>query len=651
MRRVVLTFLFLAVTTSGALAQSGRVESRSFTGPVTGTQVNFSIYLPPGYDQSTESYPVVYHLHGLGGRHDGNQTRSVPASFEASTRQGLIGPVIIVFPDGLTDSMWSDSVDLSQPAETNLIHELIPHVDATFRTRGTWEYRMIEGFSMGGFGAAKLAAKFPQLFCAAIVYDGALHRWNSLVTNRPTITTRVFGDDPDYFDMHSPYAWTEVHAERLRYGVPMRVVVGELTDYGRDFRDHMQNLAMPVDYVETGLGHNLAALLLREGANSARFLQEAFPLEGSWSFDETSGNTLHDDSLNGFDGTSINAPRWTPGVRGNALSFDGTNQYVEISDGNGHPDAIGDLATGTISLWFQFHTLTATDEIHPILYLGDGIGGSGNSSLILEVGHFNAGNSKVYFTVLWDDTQIRLCFDSSFPLVPHRWYEVTVVIGPHGNRGYLDGEEMIANAPQPPARHFNFGNETIRQFFADVVDKRVFWIGRGFLGDRTNDQYLTGQVDELRIYDRPLCAAQVRELHDRTAYGIDVLGNGTPGSAHIVPALHSVGGPPAIGNASFGLELADGLGGAPALLILGAQRGGLPVPAFNLNLQTLPPWISLPGVLQGNPLPGTGRLVMRLPIPVDTNLVGFELIGQGFVADLGTAKGGSATMGLRVRIR
>jgi Concanavalin A-like lectin/glucanases superfamily len=187
------------------------------------------------------------------------------------------------------------------------------------------------------------------------------------------------------------------------------------------------------------------------------------------------------------------------------LRFDGVDDYCEISDGNGYPDLIGNLAVGTISVWFEFDTLPPANTIHPILYLGDGVGGSGNSSLIIEIGHF-PGNSKLYFTVIRDNMAIPQCFDSGTNLTAGTWYHFAAVVGSNSNTGYLNGSEMVS-------RHYNFGNALVSYFFDDIVDKRVCWVGRGFLGAITTTQYYDGEIDEIRIYDRPLSADEIRQYY------------------------------------------------------------------------------------------------------------------------------------------
>jgi len=97
---------------------------------------------------------------------------------EAAVAAGLIEPCLIAFPDGYGDSFWADSTNSAKPAETNVRLEIIPCLDANYRTVASRSRRAMQGFSMGGFGAAKFAATFrefpPAQKAASFTVDDAL---------------------------------------------------------------------------------------------------------------------------------------------------------------------------------------------------------------------------------------------------------------------------------------------------------------------------------------------------------------------------------------------------------------------------------------------------------------------------------------------
>ena len=139
------------------------VRHATFKSPSMGIDVGYYIYLPPGYDTGDQRYPVVYHLHG--GR-PGAENKAVRlASYvDAAIQKGTIKPTIYVFPNGGPVS-WYDMPDLKQGmGESVFVQELLPHIDATYRTWGTREGRALEGYSQGGRGTTRIMFKHPQLF-------------------------------------------------------------------------------------------------------------------------------------------------------------------------------------------------------------------------------------------------------------------------------------------------------------------------------------------------------------------------------------------------------------------------------------------------------------------------------------------------------
>ena len=142
------------------------LKHRTFKSPTLGTDVGYVVMLPPDYDQTDDRYPVVYYLHG--GR-PGSEVKSVKiASFvrEAIENQ-LVPPMIYVFVNGGPVSHYNMPDRPEAQGADVFIKELIPHVDATYRTIAKREGRGIEGFSQGGRGTMRLSLRYPELFCSA----------------------------------------------------------------------------------------------------------------------------------------------------------------------------------------------------------------------------------------------------------------------------------------------------------------------------------------------------------------------------------------------------------------------------------------------------------------------------------------------------
>ncbi len=265
----------MLLTTSFSWGQiQGKLEIRSFIGPITNKPVNFSIYLPKDYNRSSFAYPVVYHLHGLGDNHQSSSREMVIESFERAISLGFIKDLIIVFPDGYNNSAWADSYFGDKPAETNLIKELIPFIDAHYRTIPEREFRLIQGFSMGAFGAAKFISKFPEMFCRSVLYDGGMRTWRSMRRGRPQIATEIFNQDEKFFYENSVWRELSNHSDLLSLDTAFRVVIGEFTEMNQTFIDSLSFYNIPYQRVNTPCGHDLLCLLEREWINAADYFNE-----------------------------------------------------------------------------------------------------------------------------------------------------------------------------------------------------------------------------------------------------------------------------------------------------------------------------------------------------------------------------------------
>ena len=125
------------------------------------------VFLPPGYGQDMKRrYPVVYALHGFFiGAEEWTHEIHVPQTIEGAFARGS-RPVIVVLPDSKTvygGSMYSSSATTGD-FERFIAHDLVAYMDAHYRTISNRLSRGLVGHSMGGYGAARIGMKYPEVF-------------------------------------------------------------------------------------------------------------------------------------------------------------------------------------------------------------------------------------------------------------------------------------------------------------------------------------------------------------------------------------------------------------------------------------------------------------------------------------------------------
>jgi len=268
-----------------------RVEFHTFESQAAKAEVSFHLYTPEVYNtEKDRRFPVLYWLHGTGGGQGG--IAPVSAWFDAAIRESKIPPMLVVFPNGLASSMWCDSKDGRVPMETIVVKELIPHIDATFRTIATREGRLIEGFSMGGYGAARLGLKYPDVFagfsCLAggpLDLDFAGPRATGNPGERERILRDTFGGDLDYFRAQSPLTLAAQQADAVRGKLCIRIAAGLRDNTGplnRVFSDRLTELQIEHTFTKVpGVGHDTLALLKGLGEANWEFYRAAFAMKPS----------------------------------------------------------------------------------------------------------------------------------------------------------------------------------------------------------------------------------------------------------------------------------------------------------------------------------------------------------------------------------
>ena len=195
-------------------------------------------------------FPVCYLLHGLSDDHTAWTRRTNLERYV----EGL--PLVVVMPDGGRGFYTDSATEPAGAFETFLLRDLIGFVDRTFQTRAARTGRVIAGLSMGGYGAIKLALKFPETFCAAASHSGALWRPDLLDAYEGSELHRVFGDHPGG-GPNDVYALAE---QAVRADLPALHFDCGTEDYllpqNRLFHQHLSALSIPHEYSEHPGGHD-----------------------------------------------------------------------------------------------------------------------------------------------------------------------------------------------------------------------------------------------------------------------------------------------------------------------------------------------------------------------------------------------------------
>lgn len=208
---VVLSILFLGVGLTGCSQKKATTAAPAVTPNksqvVTTTMYskklhmdwNYDVYLPAGYNpKSNKRYPVLYMLHGIYGNH-----RNLLERF--NSQQILDGEIhrcnkkmIVVFVDGF-NSFYINQKEGGMQMESAIVDDMVPTINKLYKTKTDPKNVGIGGISMGGYGAARLALKYPNIFGNAVLISPAV--WYRLPNNNPIKTSQhAFQVDKNNWD-------------------------------------------------------------------------------------------------------------------------------------------------------------------------------------------------------------------------------------------------------------------------------------------------------------------------------------------------------------------------------------------------------------------------------------------------------------------
>ena len=167
--------LVVVLAISAPVLATGIVDEETYYSEALGMEKTALVYLPEGYDSSGGEYQVVYFIGGFGcGLGNWCSTPELVAELDSMIGDGVIDPFILVEVDQLVTpfapalpfpvpSFLTDS-ELNGNQETALVEDLVPWIDATYRTMADRDHRYIFGRSAAGYGSTRVAMRHSDVF-------------------------------------------------------------------------------------------------------------------------------------------------------------------------------------------------------------------------------------------------------------------------------------------------------------------------------------------------------------------------------------------------------------------------------------------------------------------------------------------------------
>lgn len=240
---------------------------------------------------------------------------------------------------------------------------------------------------------------------------------------------------------------------------------------------------------EIGTNLALAPIQIQElGRDSA--------LTGYWPLDGGSGTSADDASGNGNMGTLTGSPAWTAASsckKGDCITFDGTDDYINIPD-----NSEINPAHMSISAWFYASEINFASQPYPTVMKKE----NGGAYYTIEICTHDGGASCNSGT---NDKEVAFAFYNGSGINPgyytqqitlNTWYFVAGTYDGTTAKLYINGTEVSSTTTS--------GNI--------VTNTSPLTIGR----DPNLGRFFDGRIDEVRVYDRGLTAAEILALYNAT---------------------------------------------------------------------------------------------------------------------------------------
>jgi enterochelin esterase-like enzyme len=274
MKKIISFSLILMFVASATFAQTGKVfDNLTMKSKILNMDRKFSIYLPPDYETSNRSYPVLYLLHGSGDDQTGwVQFGEVHLIADKAIKEGKSTPMIIVMPDANTGRRgYFNSITGDFLYEDFFFQELIPFIEKTYRAKAEKQFRAISGLSMGGGGTVIYALHHPEMFATACPLSASVRR-QSEARRRPLPDTTGVQPTKEQLDAY----YQRIDPFYLVENMPdnQKTAVRWYFDCGDDDALSEGNSLLHIAMRAKGIPHEFR---IRDGAHNWSYWRESLP--------------------------------------------------------------------------------------------------------------------------------------------------------------------------------------------------------------------------------------------------------------------------------------------------------------------------------------------------------------------------------------